>query len=472
MSWRRSASTRAVPELEPAHRALAEGRIDAAVALLRDAAAASRSEATRALCQLHLASAASLHGEAGLDRGLQALRAAAGADPSAVRLPLYRALHWAFHAEQGASAHRVRRGVAGIDEGSGALPAYHAAVALHRAGAVRSALRLLQAVPAEALPRHLAWRRWSWIGRALLASDDAGGAADAFRRSVEEAPAGEVDAERIRHAHALFEHGAARRALGALDAVRDVEAVDAETRHLARDVRGRAELELGNPGRALEILDDAERDAPDAERRYETAHAAAQALIALGRHDAAADRIAAALAGAPDADRAHAHHERGVALLDADRPEDAAEALQEALLDPDYPHRADATADLAEAQLRTGDLNVAAETARRALDAGATGPACLVLGSVALEYYEMDDAVTWFEQAASASPAGDPIWLAAQQSLADVFAQRGPESAERLLTHARAALRYTEPSSEWTASLETYVARAREQLGGRDRTLN
>ncbi|MEX2502152.1 MAG: hypothetical protein WD336_07235 [Trueperaceae bacterium] len=471
MTWRRSSPDAALPLLEPAHRALAEGRIEAAVALLADAAAASSSGSDRALCQLHLASAASLHGGEGMDRGLQALRAAAGADPSVVRWPLYRALHWEFRAAQGAAAHQGRRGGSDVDAADDPLAAYHAASALWRSGATRSTLRRLEAIPADAVPEHLRWRRWSLLGHVHADAASWTEAAEAFERSFAEAPLPERETERIHLAGAWLERGDPGRAQRLLRAG-DLDPVDRADRSWALQLRGRAELELGNPGRALRILQTAERIAPDADHRYGALQAIAQALQSLGRPGDAADRLQDALADAGETDRAYALHERAVALLDAGRPEDATAALDEALLDPDYPHRAEATADLADAHLRTGDLVHAAGTARHALDLGATGPACLVLGTVALEYYDMDEAAAWFEQAASASPPGDPVWVAAQQSLADVFAQRGSAWAQRLLTHARLALEHTEPASEWTASLERYVQQARHDLGGRDRQVN
>ncbi|NBC95261.1 MAG: hypothetical protein GVY27_02780, partial [Deinococcus-Thermus bacterium] len=206
--------------------------------------------------------------------------------------------------------------------------------------------------------------------------------------------------------------------------------------------------------------------------RYAAVQLAARALARLGRHREAAERLGSVLSGAPESERPYALHERAVALLEADVAEEAEAVLQELLLDPDYPHRGEATADLAEARLRRGDLAGARETAVRALDLGATGPACLTLGTVAFEYYELDEAVSWLEQAASASVTGDPAWVAAQQLLADVFVQRGPAAAERLLSHARQALAYTEPGSEWIGPLEAHVAQARAWLGGHERWLN
>ena len=459
-----------LPHLEPARRALAEGRYEAAFALLEDAASRTRPQLVRALYQLHLAAADALYGRDGLDHGLRALRAVASADPAAVRWPLYRALHWEFRALQGASAHEVRRGVARLGDDD-PVAAYHAASALWCAGASRAARRALSGIDAAELPAYLRWRRASLLGHANADADDWEGAAAAFAEALETAAEAERETIRVHLASALLE-------LGRVAEVRELLATLEPGRLTPPDLgwghelRGRAELELGNPGRALIDLDEADRLAEDGIRRFAVAQARAQALARLGRHAEAADRIADALPDAPEAERAYALHERAIALLEADRIDDARETLEEILLDPDYPYRGEVTADLAEIELRRGDLAEARETAARALDLGATGPACLTLGTVAFEYFDLDEAVVWLERAVSATTAGDPTWIAAHQLLADVYAQRGPSSAENLLIHARKALSWTEGGSEWAGPLEAQVELARSWLGGHERWLN
>jgi tetratricopeptide (TPR) repeat protein len=459
-----------LPQLEPARRALAEGRYEAAVALLESAARRPQDRTTRALYHLHLAAADALYGADGLDRGLRALREAAAADPSAVRWPLYRALHWEFRALQGASPHEVRRGVSGVGPDD-PVAAYHGASALWLAGAARSARRALQAIDDDTVPAYLHWRRAALLGHAHADSGDWQAAAGAFAAAYDGASDGERPGLRLQLAGALLELGRAEEARTLLlDLVPD-DLPDGD-RAWALQLEGRALLELGNPGLALERLADAERWAEDALGRFETVQIVAQALQRLGRHAEAAERLAEVLGDAPEADRAYALHERAVALLEADLAEEAEGVLEELLLDPDYPHRGDATADLAEARLRRGDLAGAQETASRALELGAVGPACLTLGTVAFEYFDLDEAVVWLERAVSATTPGDPAWVAAQQLLADVFAQQGPASAERLLSSARQALAWTEPGSEWSGPLEEHVAQARRWLGGHERWLN
>ena len=465
-----AARSGSIPKLETARRALAEGRYETAFELLEDAARRPRDRAQRALFQLHLAAADALYGVDGLDQGLQALREAAASEPAVVGWPLYRALHWEFRALQGATPGEVRRGVTGVGTAE-PVAAYHAASALWLAGAGRSARRALAAIDRAHLPAYLAWRHAALSGHAHAEAAAWADAATAFAVAEAGATPSERPGLRAHRAGALLEDGRADEAAALLTGVDRQDLAPSECAWV-RQLQGRADLELGNPERALVHLVEAERDASDGAARYAAVQLAARALARLGRHREAAERLGSVLSGAPESERPYALHERAVALLEADVAEEAEAVLQELLLDPDYPHRGEATADLAEARLRRGDLAGARETAVRALDLGATGPACLTLGTVAFEYYELDEAVSWLEQAASASVTGDPAWVAAQQLLADVFVQRGPAAAERLLSHARQALAYTEPGSEWIGPLEAHVAQARAWLGGHERWLN
>lgn len=456
--------------LEPARRALAEGRYEAAFAFLEHAADRADAAADRAFYQLHLAAADALYGPGGLDRGLHALREAAAGDPAVVRTPLYRALHWEFRALQGAGAHEVRRGVARIGHAD-PVAAYHAASALWRAGAARTARKALTDIDAATLPTYLRWRCASLRGHAWADAGEFGRAADAYERAFTLASGAEREPVRVHWARALLDLGRPGEVRDLLDGL-DPTWLEPHDVGVAFELLGRADLELGNPVRALERLDAADATGPLGSRRFAVAQARAQVLGRLGRHEEAAHCLAGALADAPEEDRAYALHEQAVALLEADLLDAAEAVLEELLLDPDYPHHTEATADLAEVRLRRGDLKDARETAARALDAGAAASACLTLGTVAYEYFDLDEATLWLERAVSASRTGDPTWVAAHQLLADVHAQRGPQAAELLLMHARQALAYTEPGSEWAAPLEQHVARARTWLGGADRWLN
>ena len=438
--------------------------------MLEHAAHGAEGAAARGRYRLHLAAADALYGRAGLDRGLQALRQAVASDPSVVRRPLYRALHWEFRALQGARAHEVRSGVARIGDDD-PVAAYHAASALWLAGAGRSARTRLAALRPAMLPAYLRWRLASLRGHVLAEAGAFEEAADAFELAHGMATPLERDPVAVHWAAALLELGRFERAHDLLERL-DRSRLEEDDRGWALELLGRADLELGNPGRALERFDAAEDHVPRGERRFSLHQARAQTLARMGRHAEAAACLGGAIGDAPVEDRTFALHEHAVALLEADQLDAAESVFQEVMVDPDYPHHAEATADLAEIRLRKGDLPAARETATQALELGAVGAACLTLGTVAYEYFDLDEAIVWLERTVSATTAGDPTWVAAHQLLADVHAQRGPEAAELLLLHARQALDHTEPGSEWIGPLQGHVDRARRWLGDADRWLN
>jgi tetratricopeptide (TPR) repeat protein len=458
-------------ELEPAHRALAEGRYDVAFSLLENAAKRPRARDAQALYWLHLAAVYALYGEEGLETGGPALKAAVACDPNLVEHPLYQALFWEFAAYRGGAVSDVKRGLRLAATDQQPIAAYHASAALVAVGAAKSAVRRLEAVDAAALPAYLVWRRASLLGQAFELLGDWQAAADAFRDAAEGAPADEREAERLSYATALLELGRTD------DAIRELHGVDEarlspEDRATLRYVQGRAHLEAGNPNLAIELFAAARALDPGGEPGFSLAYASGQALVAVARFDEAVAALHEAIRLAPADHRAYAQHEAAFALTESDRLGEAESLLEDVVSDPAYPHRAEAVADLADVRLKMGEYESAEALAEQALEMGATASACLVLGNLAFEYFRLDDAIRWFEQAISASQPGDHVWLASHQLLADVYAQRGDAGAERVLYHATTALEHTDPASEWRLPLERHVRWAREVLGGHDRLLN
>ena len=463
-----------VVDLEPARRALAQGQYDVAFAILEDAARGGFARAAQAQYWLHLAAVYALYAEDGVENGVPALRSAVTADPNLADDALYRALYWEFAAYRGGSVGDVKRGIRQVPARAEAVAGYHAASALLAAGAPKSAAKRLLLLPVAELPVYLVWRRWSLLGQSREALGDWSGAAEAFRDAVELAPEAERDPERLSLAGALLELADPQAALSELARV-DEEALRPEERAVLRYLSGRAHLESGNPNLALSLLREAralEGDRPGPDAGFQTALATAQALVALGRFGEATEAFAAALAVAPAEDRPYVQHEAAYALIESDALTAAEAMLSEVVSDPTYPHRAEALADLADTRLKSGELDGAEVLARQALEMGATAAACLCLGNIAYEYFRLDEAISWFEQAVSASQPGDPVWVGAQQLLADAYAWSGEAMAERVLTHARLALDHTEPSSEWYLPLRRHLAAAQKILGGHDRLLN
>lgn len=454
-----------------AHAALADGRYEDAFAMLEDAARRHRARGAQARCWLQLAAGYALYGVDGLENGVPALKRALAADPALASDPLVQALTWEFDAYRGAAASDVKRGLRAVPAELPPLAAYHAGAALLSVGAAKGALRRLESLTDADLPAYLVWRRWSLLGQAHEALGGWDAAAIAYAAAVDGAPNAEREPERLAYAGCLLELGRHVEALAVLGEVAP-EALDEVDLGTLRYLEGRAHLDAGNPNRAHELFLAARAVDPEPATNFSLSYATGQALVALHRHEAAVAVLREAMAVAPPDHLAFAQHEAAVALMESDAPEEAAGLLEDVLADEQYPHRAEALADLADVRLRLGDFDAAQRDAERALEMGAVAPACLVLGALAFEYYHLDEAVRWYEQALAASQTGDGTWVAAHQMLADVHAQRGDAAADRVLRHALAALEHTDAASEWRLPLEAHVARARALLGGHDRVLN
>jgi hypothetical protein len=458
-------------ELEPAHEALAEGRYDVAFALLESAARRPWGRPTQAIYWLHLAAVYALYGLEGLDNGTFALRNAVSADAKAVQRPLYQALYWEFAAYRGEAAVDVKRGVREIDGEGDPVANYHAASALCSAGALKTASRRLSELDDAALPRYLAWRRWSLLGQTQERLGRHEEAALAFEAAAAGSSGSERAAEQLSLASCRLELDDPAAALELLSSVDEQLLVQSE-RAFKRYLEGRSELELGNPNRAIELFREAEALESDEQHTFNLRYAHGQSLVAVGRFAEAAEVLVDAVESAPSEHRPFAQHEYAYALIESDRLDEAEHQLEEVLADPSYPHHAEAFADLADVLVKRGDYDRGRSVAEQALDMGVTAPACLTLGGIAFEYFRFDEAIGWFEQAVSASQPGTPNWINAQQLLADIYAQRGPEAAEQLLIHARAALEHTPEHNDWFLPLTGYVERAQGWLGGHDRLLN
>jgi tetratricopeptide (TPR) repeat protein len=470
--FRRPLSGDASLDVAPAHRALAEGRYETAVTLLEGATRRQRRRSSQAQIKLYLAATYALYGSDGLEWGVQKLHEAAEADSDIAQRPLYRALYWEFAAYRGDAAADVRKGALAAARSGDPFAVYHAASALFAIRAYRRTSRLLKRIDPLALPDYLHWRYWSLLGKSFDASDQLDDAVDAFERSVSLALTQEKHRERLNLAASLLELHRPERALKVLQAT-DARGLEAAEQQLHVYLKGRAQLLLGNPNLALEHLQRASA-LEDDEGQPSYAHklALAQCYGALGRYPQAIAGYLQAVELAPKKQRTWTLHECALLLIEADRLPSARELLHEALRAEGYAYRAEVYADLAEVEYKLANLGEATEHAQRALDLGAVVSACLTLGSVAYEYYYLDEAVSWFEKAAAATREGETDWLHAQEMLADIFVQQGYRHPERVVFHAELALKYLPPSEEWALILRGYVAHARTLLGGHSRRFN
>jgi tetratricopeptide (TPR) repeat protein len=467
---------RAFREVESAHRALAEGRYEAAFALLEHASKRQRGGGAQAQLELYLAAVYALYGQAGLADGLLHLHAAAEADQAVVEKPLYRALYWEFSAYGGDPAVDVRRGALTAASSGDAFATYHAAAALLAVGAYRRAAKVLRKLEPGALPDYLCWRYWSLLGRTSSQRGHWLGAAKAYRQAVAASRGRDRQGERLNLAASLLEADHAHEVL-ALLAEDDEAWLEGAERILHYHLKGRTQLQLGNPGQALNELlraRELERqgDAQADRTSCPLALSLAQAYAALGQLEQAGAAYDEAAALAPAEQRTLIVHEHSLLLLEADELLEAEALLSRSVRDDAYVFRAEAYADLAETTFRLGKFGEAAEFARRALDLGVVAPACLCLGQIAYEYYRFDAAIAYFEQAASATGVGEPDWILAQEMLADVLVQQGYTQPERIIRHAQAALKYLAAGSEWALILRGYLEQARVRLGGHSKVLN
>ena len=474
MFFRRSPTA----EIEPVHRALAEGRYEAALALLEGAAKRGRQRgkqrSNQAQFKLSLAAAYALYGEDGLEGGLLYLGEAAEADTAVTHTPLYRALYWEFAAYQGEPMSDVKRGALTAAQAGDATAIYHAACALAAIHAFKRATEMLLEVDAKALPAYLEWRYWSLLGRSYEAQGLFEEAADAFEHASTLCPCEDKFSELLNLAANRLEALQPNLALAALErAERTFYADSASERAVQRYLTGRAHLLLGNPNTALNLfLEASVSESAAGESSFSLRLALGQTYSLLGKLRRAAESYSEAVQLASKRQRALALHEYALLMLEANDLERAKELLQEAAEDEHYDLHAEAYADLADVELRLGNLRSADALAQRALDLGATTPACLTLGNIAHEYSRFDEAIVWFEKAASASARGSAEWLFAKEMLVDSFVQQGYAHPDRVIHHAEAVLHYLSPFDEWTLLMQGYLDHAKALLGGKPRLLN
>lgn len=446
-----------------------------------DGAFGEAGRAERARLSLLAASLHSLYGVDGANDTQNALREVITLDPNLREDALYRALNAEMTARDDAVrgaefARSALRATTSVNvEGASALARYHGMVALALAQQPQEALN---AAPSAAeLPTHLRWRLRSWQADS---EEQLGHHEDAANLYAEAAhlTSGLNRAIMLQERAAVLLHLERHdEALQTLERARSeyVGAPD-EALHLAswHYLRAQAELGQNRPNDALTSIETASRlERENGDPSYGVELVWGQVQMALGEPESAAAHFGEALNLAQSADRAYALHELGVAYLDRDMPIEARERLQEALTHDDYPFLPEVYADLAEAEYRLGRLAEAEASAQYALSQGATVPASLVLGSVALDYYHLDDALEHYERVVNEAAPGSRDWVTGHQMAADILAQQGFKDPSAIYNHASLALEHTERSDEWHATLSELLERAEKELrGGHQRTLN
>ncbi|SMB89035.1 tetratricopeptide repeat protein [Deinococcus hopiensis] len=445
--------------------ALAGDDYDAAFVVL-EAAMREANKSVRARLALYLASVHALYGDAATTEAGAALREARTLDPALREDPLYLALSAELDARlRGPDAAPPPPAAVNAAE---PLARFHAQAALALAGHPQEALEVH--LPASELPSHLKWRLRSWQ-------------ADAEEQLGHPLEAANLYAEAAHHAQGLNravmlqEQAALRLQLGQ----------PAEAAQLLEQARGlytgqdpeeglnlatwnylhaQALLNLGKPEDAQAAIREADRlERLHGDPSYGVALVWGQVMTHLGQTEEALGHFERALTLAGEGDKPYAQHELGVALLDLDRPVEARERLEAALSDPEYPYAPEVLADLAECDYRLGRLQEAQTSAEQALAQGAVVPASLVLGSVALDYYHLDEALEHYERVVREAAPQSRDWITAHQMAADVMAQQGFRDPAAAYAHAQQALEHTPESDDWHGTLQDHLKKAEGLMG-------
>ena len=448
----------------------------------------------RAWLHLYLASLQSLYGDAASDEAQATLSRAALLAPDVRQTPLYLALS----AELDARLRGPEATYPDVQAIHGdPLSRFHAVSALALADRSQEALGVH--VTVQELPSHLGWRLRSWQADCEEMQGNTEAAmhlyAEAARLSRGSYRAGMLQEQAALH----LQLGQPTEAAAVLERARteypplpdnlgstgvsDSADLDGAGLDVAGQVLGfaswhylmsQAALNQDQHDAALENIQEADRlERLMGDPSYGVALVYGQVLVAQGRQQEALRHFDAALLMAQPEDRPYALHELGVAFLDLDRPLEARERLESAAGTPDYPFVPEVLADIAEAEYRLGRLPEAQATAELALAQGAVVPASLVLGSVEMDYYHLDEALEHYLRVAREAAPGTRDWVTAEQMVADIMAQQGFPDPTSAYMHAQQALEYTDPSDDWYGTLQDHLSRAETLMGtGKGRTLN
>jgi tetratricopeptide (TPR) repeat protein len=472
-----SAVSKLGPLRKQLFKALRRGGVEQALALL-DHASSSAADETQATLALWKAELYSLSGERGVDVGLKALEWALGKQRSLERDPFFLSLRaelLSYLTEEQPQLAQQARQEALHALGGPAQARYHASCALTNLGDFKEALAAFLALDIAKLPSYLHWRYFSWLAGCLENAGKLEEAAEAYRQAARSAPDADQAIMLMEQAAVnlqLDQTGSAQQILdqaqllGLQHGLSDLDWANWEYLEAQLQfAQGQLEAAQGHLEQARE-LDQKQL------MGYTLSLLSGQVYSQMGRFDAACQQFQSAVRLASPVDRPYALHELGVAYLEMDATVEAQEVIRQALSHEDYPFLAEGYADLAEAQYRIGDLATAEVSAQYALAQGATLAASLILGAIALDYYNLEEAEEHYARVLEHAISGSQEWITAHQMLASILAQQGFTRISEIAQHAEQALAFTDPSDEWTLTLSAYLKRARDFPSGPGRILN
>lgn len=421
---------------------------------------------------LQLASLCTLYAERGLEPARLYLSQVQSADARALQRPLFIALNAELAALRGLLASPLKDALDVAAQANDNLTLYHAAHALLLAGDVKRSRDAALQISLERLPKHLQWRSWSLRAELAERMGEGTNALKAYRLALKHAPETDKPLIRFALAESWLQLNRPDEALAVLgdDVPSTLEPAERVRGHY---LIGVAQRQSGDAARALPQLRLAEALAAElGEHPPELLQELARSQAASGQLDAALASYRTALAHTEDARRPYLQHEFTRLLRDLGQLDEAETVLRDLLSQARYPHRAEASAELAEVSYFLGKFARVKPLAEYAIKGGVVGPACLALGRVALEYFHLEEAEAWLEQASGASSQGEPLWLSAQLLLAETFAHKLDAQPERLKQYAERALVHLSPQDPWTVTLERYIEQADEVLASQKKIVN
>jgi Flp pilus assembly protein TadD len=446
---------------------LHQGDYDTAFeALVRELALTQGQEAGEAA--LLLAEAYSLYGEGGLEGVYRALEEGQTAWSGLEAHPRYRAILGEIKALEGTPEEQVRAILP--QESADPRVLYHQAQALMYLGWPEQALKILQK-PLE-LPLFLAWRADTLKAKAYEHLGQPGEAAEAYVRAA----SGALGLERywnLIDASAMYievgdgESAAATIAEAYQQVPLDEDLEDAATRYY---LEARIQVLLGNPGLAMEAIRQAiELEHTGAEPAHGTPLVHGQILMQLGQIPEAVQAFREALRRSDSSNRSYIVHELAVATLESGNLTEAEGLLREILQDGEYMYTGEAWGDLAETLYRLGSPE-AEQAAKQAIAHGAATAGKLILGNLAYDVLNLEQALQYYREVASESSEGHRDWITAHQMIVDTLVQLGFLNPSEIISSAESVVPYLHESDEWHQSLQNYVERANKLMGSR--TLN
>lgn len=168
---------------------------------------------------------------------------------------------------------------------------------------------------------------------------------------------------------------------------------------------------------------------------------------------------------ATEEDLPFVNHELGVLLLDLDRPIEALERLEQALRHSHYPYFPEVQADTAECLYRMSQVTQARQLAEQAFENGAEVAASLILANIAMDYYNLEEALEHYTHILDQVTPGQRDWILAHQMSADILAQQDFNNPTAIIDHAKQALSYIPESDDWHTTLLDYIEKAQLLLG-------